>query len=76
MYHFLRNFLFFFFILSFYLLSGAGLKLQIKEVHLNFQFAFEGLQTAAEENFPAECFRVGEVREGWSVRLVWSYDQR
>lgn len=28
---------------------GAGLGWQIKEVHLNFQFTFWGLQTAAAE---------------------------
>lgn len=35
--------------LLFYLLSGAGLEVQIKGVHLNFQFSLLGLQTAAEE---------------------------
>lgn len=41
----------------FYLLSGAGLEVQIKRVHLNFQFSLQGLQTAAEEGAAAQVQR-------------------
>lgn len=40
------------------LLSGAGLEMQIKEVHLNFQFSLQGLQTGAEEGAAAPLLAV------------------
>lgn len=38
----------------FYLLSGAGLEVQIRAVHLNFQFSLQGLPTAAGEGAAAQ----------------------